>query len=718
MLFSRPVLPARLILRDSASTSCYQEIFKGIYKSSTTKLAQSCAVSTWSPFAAAFNAKSQSRLSFSFRNENKGLFGIPQLTNPNGFYLLKQNVEIEVDRLLTEATSPNRKRKIVTIFDELSDTLCQVADLADFVRVAHSNSHFASAAEETCVSLSSLVEKLNTDVQLHGALKKVLLEGDVVPTDAVDRRVTELFMFDFEQSGIHLETKKREQFVKLTENIHMLGTFFQRGSQKPIGIDKKQLPQNLRHVFALDGDNVMVTGLFSDHYSSMVREAAYRIFLHPDSHQEDLLQSLLTARHQLACLVGFDTYAHRANRGTMMEAPEKIQEFLQLLSQELKERVNSECSAMLELKKQQETNAQAIMPWDPPYLSALARQQQTTISQQDSMPYFSLGCVMEGLNKLFQSLFAVSLEHVQLEEGEAWAENIHKLAVVHATEGTLGFIYCDFFERSGKHNQDCHFTIRGGRLRENGTYQLPVVVLHFSLSAPRSSSVPSLLTLGQVDNLFHEFGHAMHSMLGRTRYQHVTGTRCSTDFAEVPSVLMEYFASDPRVISSVARHYKSGEPMKMSDVQTLCNAKKIYSASELQQQVFFSMLDQQYHGHHPLNGSTTDILAQVQNQYYHIEHVKDTAWQLRFSHLVGYGARYYAYLVSKAVAAQLWHSCFKADPFSREMGTRYREKMLAHGGGKPPANLVEDMLGSPPTVEGMVAAIVQELEENSKGPSR
>ncbi|XP_005107555.1 mitochondrial intermediate peptidase [Aplysia californica] len=675
---------------------------------------QTCSVSTWTPFAAAFNTRPHRKLNLRLRRESTGLFGIPELKDHTGFYLLKQGVEQDVERLLEEAASPLRSRKMVTIFDELSDTLCRVADLADFVRASHPKSDFAGAAEETCVELSSLVEKLNTNQALHNALLNVLIEGDSVPTDAIDQRVTELFMFDFEQSGIHLEDEQREEFVKLNESIHMLGTFFQRGAHKPVGIPKTKLPTNLRHVFGVDGDNIMVTGLFSDHYSSMVREAAYRIFLHPDQHQEEILSSLLTARHHLAQLVGFDTYAHRANRGTMMEAPEKITGFLRLLSQELKSRATADYDAMLDLKKEQEPDAKVVMPWDPPYLSALGRQKRTAMSNMDSMPFFSLGCVMEGLNQLFQCLFAVSLHHVQMEPGEAWTEDIHKLAVVHKTEGVLGYIYCDFFERYGKPNQDCHFTIQGGRCKEDGSYQLPVVVLQLSLSGPRGTSVPTLLSPGNVDNLFHEFGHAMHSMLGRTRYQHVTGTRCSTDFAEVPSVLMEYFASDPRVISTFARHFKTGEPMKMAAVKNLCDSKKMFAASDMQQQVFFSMLDQVCHGPHPLPGSTTDLLAQVQNEYYHIEHVKNTAWQLRFGHLVGYGARYYAYLVSRAVAAELWHTCFKADPFSRTMGTRYREEMLAHGGEKHPAQIVQDMLGKPPTVENLVGALMLEMDENTR----
>ncbi|BFZ00652.1 hypothetical protein BsWGS_03690 [Bradybaena similaris] len=675
-------------------------------------LSQTSSVSTWTPFAAAFNTRPHRKLSLNLTKEKTGLFGIRELRDPSGFYLLKQGVEERVCGLLEEASSPTRSRKMVMVFDELSDTLCKVADMADFIRILHHNKEYAQAAEETCVELSSLVEQLNTNVELFCALQTVITEGDTVPTDAVDQRIAELFMFDFEQSGIRLNEQKRKQFVKLNGNIHMLGTFFQRGAQKSVGIPKSNLPENLRHVFGVDGDNITVTGLFSDHYSSLVREAAYRIFLAPDPHQAEILEALITARFKLAQLVGFDTYSHRANRGTIIESPDNIVAFLDLLSKELQSRAKIDYDDMLLLKQQEEPQAKDIRPWDPPFLTGLGRQKRSAMSNTDSLPYFSLGCVMEGINQLFQCLFAVSLQHVEMEPGEAWHDDIYKLAVVHNTEGVLGYIYCDFFERYGKPNQDCHFTIQGGRQLDNGSYQHSVVVLQLSLPAPHGSSVPTLLSPGNVDNLFHEFGHAMHSMLGRTRYQHVTGTRCSTDFAEVPSVLMEFFAADPRVMSAFARHYKTGAPMKPSDVKSLCDSKKIFLASDMQQQVFFSMLDQVYHGPHPLPGSTTDILAQVQSKYYSIDYVPDTAWQLRFGHLVGYGAKYYAYLISRAIAAQIWHSCFKADPFNRSMGSRYRNELLAHGGEKPPVQIIQDMLGQQPTVENLVSSLIVDLDEN------
>ena len=148
----------------------------------------------------------------------------------------------------------------------------------------------------------------------------------------------------------------------------------------------------------------------------------------------------------------------------------------------------------------------------------------------------------------------------------------------------------------------------------------------------------------------------------RLQYQHVTGTRCSTDFAEVPSTLMEYFSSDPRVLSMIGKHYKTGESLPEDVTKKFCATKKVFNGVDIQTQLFYSLIDQKFHQTHPLGCSTTEALQQLHQEHHSLPYHDNTAWHHRFSHLVGYGARYYSYLMARAVASSIWQKYFQADP--------------------------------------------------------
>uniref|UniRef100_A0A674DX25 Mitochondrial intermediate peptidase n=1 Tax=Salmo trutta TaxID=8032 RepID=A0A674DX25_SALTR len=617
-------------------------------------------VTTWSPVGAAFNAKPHRRLELF--EKNVGLFGVPELSSPAGFEVTTKRALKDTRELVDKVCSSPPGAVTVETFDQLSDGLCKVADLADFVKVAHPDPSFREAAEKTCIEIGTVVEKLNTNVDLCRSLKNLLDNKEVLAQlDPETRKVAELFMFDFAISGIHLDEKLRKEAVKLHVKLLDLNNEFLMGSHLPNRIAKSAIPEHIHCHFATEGSFIQIGGLHAESSNDLVREVAYRIFLYPNSDLMECLEELLKCRNKLAKLVGYESYAHRALQGTMAKTPGKYAEVFVILWLCFGYRYNIEPSLY--------------------------------------SPYFSLGSCMEGLNSLFTQLYGVSIMSEHPSAGEVWNDDVRKLftvlslpvqAVVHETEGLLGYIYCDFFHRANKPHQDCHFTIRGGRqCQESGQYQLPLVVLMLSLPHP-TKSAPTLLTPSMMENLFHEMGHAMHSMLGRTRYQHTTGTRCATDFAEVPSILMEYFATDYRVVNQFARHYQTGQPLPQSMVARLCESKKVCGAADTQLQIFYSALDQMYHGK-PQNRSTTDILKDMQQKFYGLPYTPNTAWQLRFSHLIGYGAKYYSYLMSRAVASMVWKQCFVQDPLNRDMGERYRREMLAHGGGKEPMLMVEGM---------------------------
>ncbi|KAL3280991.1 hypothetical protein HHI36_004216 [Cryptolaemus montrouzieri] len=665
------------------------------------------AKSFGSSLAEIFNSK-PSKHNYFGRSEKTGLFQVPELSTPLGFLQLQKECIAKTEELIQEATSSARTRKMVEIFDEMSDCLCRVADLAEFIRLAHPKREYSRAAEKACIAISEIVEQLNTNRKLYDNLKKSVSECDVTALTEVDKLVGELFLFDFEQNGIHLSEDLRKKVVMLNNTILNLGQQFVGGSDSPRIIKKSSIPTNIQHLFTCDNDNIIVSGLYVDSSNPITREIAYKIYYYPDQSQEILLENLITSRYDLAKICGFNSYSERALRGGTIDNTTDVMNFLETTSQNIREFSNFEFKHMSTMKKAENFSGELAV-WDIPYYMAKAKRDWFQVTQDQYCPYFSLGACIEGLNVIFKNLYGISLVNSPILDGECWSNGVYKLAVEHETEGILGYIYCDFYERPGKQNQDCHFTIRGGKELCDGSYQIPVAVLMLNFRAP-TWGTPSLLTPHNVDNLFHEMGHAMHSMLARTKYQHVTGTRCSTDFAEVPSVLMEYFAADPRILRLFARHYETNLPIPEEMLQRLCVSKKIFTACETRMQIFYSALDQLFHSEDPIKNN--ESVAEMQEKYYGLKYVPNTAWHLRFSHLVGYGAKYYSYLVSRSVAHSIWHNYFQSDPLDRKQGERYRRECLAYGGGKNPKKLVSDFLRMEASPKVFANSLITEISEN------
>ena len=644
-----------------------------------------------------------------------GLFGHEVLKDPSGFYLLRERVKVSTELLIQEALKSSRlkdKRSVIENFDSLSNNVCLVADLAEFVRLSHPNPQYVLAAEEACIALSILVEQLNTNRELYDCLKSV----ESVEGTQLEDLVLQLFLFDFEQSGIHLSQERRKLVVELNRGILETGSYFVQNAMNKRTVKKSRISQVMNE----GEDLITFSSLCSDNPNPWLRETAYKTFLHPDPHQEQLLSTLLSSRLRLANVCGFKSYAERAVKGSIAETPENVMKFLDKVSTGIKGMADEDYRDILRLKRLQVDCTHQVYPWDVAYYTSVLKE------RQDCSPVFSLKACLTGLDLVFESLFDIKLVMSKCSSGETWHSDVFKLSVLSQDSQLLGHIYCDFYERRGKSQQDSHFTIQGGCRSRNqlvfgvddsskDDYQLPIVVIMLSLSRPSfSGSIEgmldnTLLTAHQVDNLFHEFGHGMHSMTARTEYQHITGTRVSTDLAEVPSILMEYFANDRRVLRDMS---------SQSDacLDNWISSKKTFNAAETQLQTFYSALDQVYHSSDPFlaGKSTTEVLEVVQNKYYSLEYVKNTAWQLRFAHLVGYGAKYYSYLVSRAVAYKIWKDLFQEDPLDRNAGMTYRNQILSHGGGKNARLVVQDALNAEPTPDFLAECIIDEVRQHRK----
>lgn len=348
------------------------------------------------------------------------------------------------------------------------------------------------------------------------------------------------------------------------------------------------------------------------------------------------------------------------------------------------------------------------------------------------MEYFSVNNVVRGLGVVCESLFGVSLREVPVEDWkgteEDWVdEGTHsirgarKIEAIHEKEGHIGTVYLDLYPRDGKYRGAGHFVSRCGHCLpgegHNGrdAFQLPVVALLMNFAPPETRSSSSttaqqdaLLSHYEVETMFHEFGHALHSLLSRTRYQHLSGTRTLLDFVEVPSHVFEHFVWDHRVLTKFAKHYKTGESIPRQLVDRMNEQRKIFWGVETDQQLVLSLLDQRIHALvDPTTTTTTDVLHQVQRDHSAIPWVPNMVTHARFTHFVGYGCGYYSYLYAKVVSAHLWTKCFERDPLDRSAGELYRQELLSYGGAKDPNEILENILGEKPKIDVLVDSFVE-----------
>lgn len=198
------------------------------------------------------------------------------------------------------------------------------------------------------------------------------------------------------------------------------------------------------------------------------------------------------------------------------------------------------------------------------------------------------------------------------------------------------------------------------------------------------------------------------AMIGRTEFHNVSGTRCATDFVELPSILMEHFVSSPAVLSTFATHYATNEPLPIPLLQAHLGLNQSLAALETHGQIVMAILDQKYHSlTHSSKDSfdSTEEWYALQREIGVVPPVDGTAWQTQFGHLYGYGATYYSYLFDRAIAGKVWSTLFdgedqnrpaldgKTRALSREGGEKLKEKVLKWGGGRDPWEMVGDVVG-------------------------
>eukprot|EP00041_Stephanoeca_diplocostata_P013746 m.243525 g.243525 ORF g.243525 m.243525 type:complete len:725 (+) comp19452_c0_seq4:242-2416(+) len=628
-------------------------------------------------------------------------------------------IEESYDLVRAIHRQPDGSPRILELFDDLSNTLCRAADPANCLRQVHPDEHYYNSALGVCRTLGTFIESLNTDKHLFEKLNSVVQDKSFELLDETSQRVAQTLLLDFERSGVSF-SECQSEIVALQQDICELEYQFESGqanvgaalkTRSDAGVSTVMVnPSNVyRYIRDVDDHNLRTTLYNAAHHA-------------PEAHKE-VLDQLLSQRFQLATMVGYESFGHKELSSNMLNSPSQVDHFLHALFKRMQPKLNEEIATLQSVAASLNEDVTLITMCDRHRYIYKYRQEQQQHAQHTVHDaehriesYLSVGNLFEGLHLICKETFGVELRLVEPNESEVWRDDVQKIEVVHETEGVFGVIYCDLFHHNNKGAGAAHYTIQTGKAqrREDGSfdhYQHPIVVLSCCFPRP-SRHQPALLTFSQAETLYHEMGHALHSMFARPKYQSVAGTRCSHDFVELPSTTMEFFLRDYRVISRFAKHVDTQETLPRDLFSEVLRRDMEFMGLNMVENLIQAATDQQYHGANPLARSTTETLQYVRALFDPL-HRSTATLQYRFGHLCGYAAAYYSYLWCQALSSMVWQQCFQADPLNRAAGDRYRQLVLAHGNASDPWKLMEKLFGQKPTIDAVADSIVSRWDLSS-----
>ncbi|HYD82944.1 MAG TPA: M3 family metallopeptidase, partial [Opitutus sp.] len=356
--------------------------------------------------------------------------------------------------------------------------------------------------------------------------------------------------------------------------------------------------------------------------------------------------------------------------------------------------------AVLRALKSKETGAAntTLEPWDVSYYLNQLKKQRYAVDAEGLRVYFAYQQTLDGMFALYQKLFGLTFTRV--EPPQVWAPGVQLFVVTDAvTTVPIGSFYLDMFPREGKFNHFACFPQMSGRVLGDGRYELPVATLVCNFP-PASADKPSLLSHNDVETLFHEFGHVMHMLLGRARFQGQTSGAVPRDFVEAPSQMLENWVWDKAVLDTFAADYRDrSKKIPASTIAALTRAREATDGYFNRRQLSLGLVDLTLHTRSAEEAKHLDVVGETNAVFGRvtIPPAPETAFVAYFGHLAGYDAGYYGYLWSKVMAIDM-ASEFKKAPdgfLDVSVGRRLREEVYAVGDTRDVAESVEKFLGRP-----------------------
>jgi thimet oligopeptidase len=586
-------------------------------------------------------------------------------------------------------------------FDDVQLELDAVSQQAQLLQSVHPDAGLRETAEKLAQKASSLATELSLDRRVYDAIAAL----DVKAAGA-DRETTfyvERLLRDFHLAGVDKDDKTRARIQTLRNELTEISQEWDRNIRTDLRTVKTDagalegLPRDYiaRHKPGPDGAITLTIDypdslpIFSYAQNEDVR---HRMFMEYNNRAYpkniDVLAKMMAKRAELAELIGFVNWADYITADKMVGSAANASKFIDRVVAASGPKAEREFAAILKRKQQDVPGAKTVNGWERSYYAELVRRADFAFDSQTVRPYFPFDRVKQGLLDVTSRLFNVTYRRVT--DAPVWDPSVEAYEMLE-NGAMIGRFYLDMHPRPNKYNHAAQFGIRSGVTGR----QVPEAALVCNLPGGQAGD-PGLMTHDDVITFFHEFGHLVHALVsGRHQWIGISGITTEQDFVEAPSQMLEEWTWDPATLATFARHYETGQPIPAALVTQMRRANEFGKALNVRQQMVYARLSLSIYDRDPKSVDTTALVRDLTNQLTPYPYVEGTHFQTSFGHLDGYSAVYYTYMWSLVIAKDLFSRFDPANLLAPEIARKYRDAVLAPGGSKPAAALVQDFLGRP-----------------------
>ena len=626
-------------------------------------------------------------------------------------------------------------KSTVVALDDLTYQAGRAANKATVIKETSTNPAMRTAAEGAVKAFQDWAVGIDYREDVYKAIKAF---ADTNPKlTGEDEKLLKETLRDYRRAGLELAPDQRKEVEQLRKELSKLGTDFDSNIVKattPVMFTKADLdgvPESfLASPGIKTGDDVYtvmanVTWQFNTVEENAKSEATRRqLYVIRETLAKDtnvpVLNQMVALRNKIALRLGYKSWDDYQTEVKMAKTGANAEKYITDLVSGIQPKFGSEVADVQKLKAADTNDPNArIMVWDWRYYTNQRNKQKYAVDKEALRAYFPFQKVLDGMFNIYQNIFGLKFEKITAPY--KWINDLQLYLVTDSGTGEpLGMFYLDMFPREGKFNHFAQFDIISGKLLPDGKYQRPTVALLCNFP-PATADQPSLLTHQDVETLFHEFGHALHSIVTRAKYGRFAGTHVPGDFVEAPSQMLQNWVWDKKVLDTFAADYRDPSKKIPAEIIKKMNDAKLANAGVLYRRQFaFASLDLALHNQHPEDDSydcvaiSNPILEKV---FLPID--PSTTFVTYFGHLNGYDAGYYGYAWADAIAADMATVFEKAKDgyLDKQAGMKLRREIYEPGDSRDVNVSIEKFLGRKQSIQPFLKKIGIGPEEKKKAPA-